>query len=280
MAFEWQHVESQESRTRSYAGTRRNSPTRDGPAALKSALSSAKTPPNYSPDSCFPTFRGPHTIVLLKMLREALQTVFRYDPLNCGITVSRPAHYRVDTFFFQLSATAELSITDKAYAIVFIIGLAVSILILGISRYVSGDALLAKDVVKVPRFRVRQYEVLPTHVENGNGIAHSETKRKWLEPYTGWRWRMGVLLELVLIALVALHAFILVTEGLNILRIMFIVYWVRFGLQCILTSGNDTFVQLTEVSPDLLSTVSIHHCLRPAGAAVDIYFPNRRLAST
>ena len=179
-----------------------------------------------------------------------------------------------------MAATAELSITDKAYAIVFIIALAVSILILGISRYVSGDVLLAKDVVKVPRFRVRQYEVLPTHVENGNGIGHSETKRKWLEPYTGWRWRMGVLLELVLIALVALHAFILVTEGLNILRIMFIVYWVRFGLQYTLTAGNNTFVQLTEVPPDILSTVSIPPCLRPAGAAVDIYFPSRRLAST
>src|SRR5271156_6232784 len=133
--------------------------------------------------------------------------------------IVRGPHYRVDTFFLPLSIISEVSITDKAYALVFIIALAVSILILGVSRYVSGDALLAKHVVKVPRFRFRPYQVLPTHVENGNGIGHSETRPKWLEPYTGWRWRMGVLLELVLVALVAVHAFILVTEGLNLLRI-------------------------------------------------------------
>ena len=64
--------------------------------------------------------------------------------------------------------------TDKTYAIVFITALGLSALALCLSWFISRDPIFAKDVLKLPRFRHRDYETVSSHAENGNGIDHNK----------------------------------------------------------------------------------------------------------
>jgi hypothetical protein len=159
------------------------------------------------------------------MVREALQTVFRY-----GIALwndrSRPSHYNLDGLYLQVSSIVS-STSDRVYAIVFIAALGLSVLGLGLTWYLSGDPLFAKQVIRLPRFRFREYESLPTFANgNANGVNRDE-KSSALEELKGWRLRMGVLQGAVLLALTIVHTVILLQDGANFLRIVFIVYWVR-----------------------------------------------------
>jgi hypothetical protein len=106
--------------------------------------------------------------------------------------------------------------------------LGLSVVILLASRLLSGDPIFTKEALKLPRFRVREYEALPTHVQNGNGIGHAEEKQetKTVEPLVGWRLRMGIAHTAVIAGLLAIHVVILISDGPTALRITFVVYWV------------------------------------------------------
>jgi hypothetical protein len=103
---------------------------------------------------------------------------------------------------------------------------------------VSKDPIFAKDVVKLPRFRFRQYDTLPTHYENGNGYERPEIHYVMPEPLNGWRWGMGIALDFILLALVVVHTLILLSAGASFLRIVFIVYWVYHSDELALMSGR------------------------------------------
>jgi len=120
---------------------------------------------------------------------------------------------------------ATATVTDKTYAAIFVSALGISVLLLCVSYYISRDPVFPKDTLKLPRFRNRDYHSVAQHAENGNGVEIKERKRT-PEPFKGWRFRMGVLLNFVLIALVVVHTIILDLSGPTLLRIVFIVYWV------------------------------------------------------
>ena len=127
------------------------------------------------------------------------------------------------------SLEAKATVTDKTYAGILVSALVVSVLILCTSYYVSRDPIFSKEAFKFPLFLLhRRYDSLPQHAQNGNGVHHKEKKRN-PEPLKGWRFRMGVLLNLVLVALVVVHALILVFSGPTLLRIVFIMYWVHIS---------------------------------------------------
>jgi hypothetical protein len=163
----------------------------------------------------------------MTMVREAIQTVYRYElNVDCEIDVSYPGHFGLKQLFNE-SSFAETSIADKTYTILLISALGVSVLILCLSWYVSGDPIFVKDAIKLPRFRHLDYNPIHSHTENGNGINHREAKKFRTEPLNGWRLWMGVLQNLVLLSLVAIHVVVLVTAGPDFLQIVFVVYWVR-----------------------------------------------------
>lgn len=101
-------------------------------------------------------------------------------------------------------------------------------MILVLSRIISGKPIFEKEkTIKLPRFRVREYDSLPTHVQNGNGIRHANEKTfREPEPLKGWRLRMGIAHTAVIASLVAIHVVIVITDGFTPLRIAFVVYWV------------------------------------------------------
>lgn len=171
--------------------------------------------------------------------------------------VSRTPHYGFMSFLSE-SFVADTSIADRTYAIVLISALGVSTLMLFAAWYTSRDPIFAKDLIKLPRFRHRDYNSIPRHAENGNGIDHGEVKRNVTpERLTGWRLRLGVLLSLVSLSLVAVHAVILVTSGPTLLRIVFVVYWVYPLIAETLISGRSICVQYLSLSSNSLSPISL-----------------------
>ena len=138
---------------------------------------------------------------------------------------SRPAQHIEFVQSVIDSFEAKTTVTDKTYAGIFTFALAISLVILCTSYYVSRDPIFPEETLKLPRFRHRDYDSLAQHAENGNGVDRKERK-KTPEPLKGWRFRMGVLLNFVLIALVVVHTIILDFSGPTVLRIVFIVYWV------------------------------------------------------
>jgi hypothetical protein len=123
---------------------------------------------------------------------------------------------------------AQPSLADKTYTILLICALGLSAIILLTARLLSGDPVFSKETIKLPRFRVREYEALPTHIQNGNGIGHVEGKQetKTVEPLLGWRLGMGIAHTAVIAGLLAIHVVILISDGPTTLRIAFVVYWV------------------------------------------------------
>lgn len=115
---------------------------------------------------------------------------------------------------------------DPIYAIVLCAVLGVAAIVLCFTRYQSGSPFFAKQAIKLPIFRFRPYDSLPT--ENGNGVDHEDIPKVNPEPLVGWRYRLGILQNAVLLALIFVHALILLTVGVQLLRIVFIAYWVYF----------------------------------------------------
>jgi hypothetical protein len=138
---------------------------------------------------------------------------------------SRPSHAALHDFVLDTLKTKS-SITDFAYAITFICLLGLSAIGLLLNWYRCKDPIFPKETIKLPRFRFHNYDSLPTHVENGNGVGHKKQKIVRIEPLKGWRMRMGVLHTAVLLALTIVHTLILIADGPSFLRIVFIVYWV------------------------------------------------------
>jgi len=154
------------------------------------------------------------------------------------IDISRPLHREFHEYW-HASLLPKPSLTDKAYAIVFLGALGLSVLILFLSWYVSRNPVFPKEVIALPRFRHVGYESLPTHAENGNGVDHERKESKALVPekLKGWRLRLGLFQSAVLAALLAVYAIILVTVGPTLLRIVFIAYWVPLLFCTMLTKG-------------------------------------------
>jgi hypothetical protein len=150
--------------------------------------------------------------------------------------ISRPLSPGLHGLFLT-SRLAKPVATDTIYAIIFLSALGLSVIGICLTWYLSGQPILASEALKLPRFRFRAYDSLPTHVGNGNGIDHEEVKNITPEPLTGWRYRMGVLQNAVLLALVFVHVLILITAGPTFLRIVFIAYWVLSFLS-VLISGH------------------------------------------
>jgi hypothetical protein len=140
---------------------------------------------------------------------------------------SRPLSPGLHDLFLN-SALAKPPVTDLTYAIIFLSALALSAFALCLTWYLSGQPFFANEALKLPRFRFRNYDSLPTEVANGNGIDHGQSQNIAPEPLTGWRYRMGVFQNAVLLALIFVHALILVTDGPDFLRIVFIAYWVIY----------------------------------------------------
>lgn len=163
------------------------------------------------------------------MVREALQSVFKYPP-KIGTAISnrsRPSYQDVHHLFIE-SAIPLHSVTEKAYMIVFISALGLSALIICFKRIVSGNPFFPKGVVKMPRFRPpREYESLPTHIENGSGIHAQDRGLLKAEPLLGWRLRMGILQSIVLLALTLVHAVILSQQDeIEFRRTVLVIFWV------------------------------------------------------
>jgi len=113
---------------------------------------------------------------------------------------------------------------------------------------------LAKQAIKLPTFRFRPYDSLPT--ENGNGIDHGDIPKAAPEPLVGWRYRLGILQNAVLLALVFVHTLILLTLGLQFLRIVFIAYWVWLWV-CSLTIGGCIGFELAPIPKHIVSSISV-----------------------
>jgi hypothetical protein len=141
---------------------------------------------------------------------------------------SHPHHHQFWNALANAANGTQPSLADTTYAILLISALGLSVLILLASRLLSGDPIFTKETLKLPRFRVREYEALPTHVQNGNGIGHAEEMQetKTVEPLVGWRLRMGIAHTAVIAGLLAIHVVILISDGPTALRITFVVYWV------------------------------------------------------
>jgi hypothetical protein len=123
-----------------------------------------------------------------------------------------------------------MSVADEVYAGVLLVAVGLSLLVLLVLRFVSKAPLFPEDVLKIPRFRSNGYDELPTVVENGS-VGQKEKPSFALEPLKGWRRRLGILQEAVLISLVVLHALTLVLNGATLLRIVFVVYWVVISVK-------------------------------------------------
>lgn len=136
---------------------------------------------------------------------------------------SRPLHPGTANLFLT-SPIIVSSKTDTIYAIVLCAVLGVAALVLCFTRYRSGNPFLAKQAIKLPTFRFRPYDSLPT--ENGAGVDHGDSPKVTPEPLVGWRYRLGILQNAVLVGLVFVHALILLTVGPQFLRIVLIGYWV------------------------------------------------------
>lgn len=187
------------------------------------------------------------------MVREALQDVFRYRPrFNGDVNFRHPVHYGFHDLFLQGPEAPE-SLTDEVYVVVFTSALGLSALQLCAARYWSNDPIFPKETLKLPRFRCQDYESVPSHRENGHDISHTKARNTALEPLEGWRLRMGVLQGIILLALVAIHAVILVSDGPTSLRIVFVVYWVRAVIAMMLITGRYICIQLVSFPSDIVS---------------------------
>jgi hypothetical protein len=141
-----------------------------------------------------------------------------------GLTSSQLDHRH---HFWNFATATQSSVTDKTYAILLIAALGLSVMTLLLSRIISGDPIFSKEVIKLRRFRAREYKSLPTHVQTGNGLGHVDGKMPDSpEPLNGCRLRMGILHTAVIASLVAIHVLILLTVGLTMLRIAFVIHWV------------------------------------------------------
>ena len=165
------------------------------------------------------------------------------------------------------------SVTDKTYAIVFITALGLSALVLCLQRIVSGDPIFPKGVVKIPRFRYHDYDPLPTHVQNGNGVGLPEHKDFTPEPLLGWRLRMAFLHSLVLLALLLVHTVILLNDGTTFLRIVFVPYWVRLSILQVLIEGCHIHIQPATLSSDPVSPSSLQLRLCPCYPPFNLSLP-------
>jgi len=140
----------------------------------------------------------------------------------------RPHHHFSWGSLANTTTAAESSLANKTYSILLLSALGLSVAILLLSWIISGDPVFGKEATQSPRtFRIHEYESLPTHIQNGNGIGHAKEKKgKSPEPLLGWRLRMGILHAAVVAGLVAIHVAILITDGVRTLRLMFFIYWV------------------------------------------------------
>jgi len=147
---------------------------------------------------------------------------------------------------------------DTIYAIVLCVVLGVAAIALCFTRYQTGNPFFAKQAIKLPIFRFRPYDSLPT--ENGNGVDHDDVPKVTPEPLVGWRYRLGILQNAVLLALIFVHALILLTAGVQLLRIVFIAYWVYFCVSS-LTSVRCITSKFTAVPENVVPTITVQHHL-------------------
>ena len=154
------------------------------------------------------------------MVPDCFQRMYSHVQLKLTYQSSIAFHWILIDIF-----DAKTTVTDKAYAGIFTSALAISVLILCTSYYRSKDPIFANKVLKLPRFRHRNYDSLAQDPENGNGVDPKEG-RKNPEPLNGWRFRLCILLDLFFFALVVVHTVILVSSGSTLLRIVIIPYWV------------------------------------------------------
>jgi hypothetical protein len=125
-----------------------------------------------------------------------------------------------------MSWLSESSITDRTYAISFTAVLGLSLLALGVTRYISQDPIFTRNAVfkRAPYAHEGLEPLLANgHSENGS-IADRKTPHP--EPLKGWRLRMGIFQGCFLLALVVAHSAILGLNGTSVLQLVFITYWV------------------------------------------------------
>lgn len=118
------------------------------------------------------------------------------------------------------------------YAIVFTVAISLSLSSFCVIRLVSGHPICSNNLFKFPQHR--NYEILPTQAET-NIDTEVELKSIDVEPFSGWRFRAGFLLNIVFLALLTIHTIITLENGATLLRIVFIVYWV---CSCLFTSNQ------------------------------------------
>jgi len=160
---------------------------------------------------------------------------------------------------------------------VFCTVLGVAALAICFTRYRSGDPFFANQAIKLPTFRFRPYDSLPT--ENGNGVGHSDAPKATLEPLVGWRYRLGIFQNALLLALVFVHSLILLTVGLQFLRIVFVAYWVCISV-CSLRIGGGIGFEFAAIPEDLVSSISLQHHLCLGNLSSDLSFSRRYSPTT
>src|SRR5947207_3972778 len=97
------------------------------------------------------------------MSSTAPQIAMRYvkscSSFGEGANISSPSFLQLDSTMVQSSSVAS-SRTDTVYAIIFIVGMSLSLSSLGVIRLVSRDPICSHNFVKLHRHR--NHEVLPT----------------------------------------------------------------------------------------------------------------------
>lgn len=197
---------------------------------------------------------------------ECLQVL---DPVSTATLISGSVHFGFQDVF-QTSLTAE-SLTDEVYAVAFTSILGLSALLLCAARYWSDDPIFPKKILKLPCFQCPDYDSVLTNAENVHEIGPIKTRNTAPEPLEGWRLRMGALQGVILLVLIAVHAAISVSDGPTLLRIMFIVYWVRSIIALMLNNRalhlpTTHFVSFRHFTADLcitpyVSSEFFHYCI-------------------
>jgi hypothetical protein len=107
------------------------------------------------------------------------------------------------------------STTDTAYTAIFVGAIVLSVLTFA-------------AVFSNFEFHVRQFVgfgVVPTQPDTDIEGDLGDSMES-IEPFSGWRFGMGVLLNIMFVALTVVHALILIENDGTSLQIIFVVYWV------------------------------------------------------
>lgn len=143
----------------------------------------------------------------------------------CRLTTTQILHdssRHSDQMLFHSSRIAA-STTDTAYTAIFVGAIALSVLTFAAVWFYSLSPVFSKFEFHVRRFV--GFGVVPTQPDNDIEGDLGDSKEA-VEPFSGWRLGMGVLLNITFVALTVVHTLILIENDGTSFQIVFVIYWV------------------------------------------------------